>query len=176
MAFGLTAMAQTTQLDPTQLKRPIKIGTTLPATCTAGDLFFNTNNSPGSNLYGCVTANTWSLQGGAPTVSTDGVTVGSNSTLNFVTGLGLTNTTTDTGTQINVQIGLDSAVIQTQSGEQGATALLCASNSDSSSYYRCNLNPTASAYTVGMVLHWKPDVNGAGGATTLNVDTLGATR
>jgi hypothetical protein len=24
-----------------------------------------------------------------------------------------------------------------------------------------------------MVLHWKPDANGTGGATTLNVDTLG---
>jgi len=174
MAFGLTAIAQTTQVDPTQLKRPIKIGTTLPATCTAGDLFFNTNGPPGLNLYGCVTPNTWSLQGGAPTVSTDGVTVGSNSTLNFVTGTGLINTTADTGAQINVQIGLDSAVIQTQSGEQSATALLCASTSGSSSNYRCSLNPTASAYTVGMVLHWKPDVNGAGSATTLNVDTLGA--
>ncbi|MGD0668006.1 MAG: hypothetical protein ABSB23_10605 [Bryobacteraceae bacterium] len=36
------------------------------------------------------------------------------------------------------------------------------------------MTPTATAYTVGMVLHWIPDVNGAGGATTLNVDSLGA--
>lgn len=36
------------------------------------------------------------------------------------------------------------------------------------------MNPTASTYTAGMVLHWRPDVNGTGGATTFNVDQLGA--
>ena len=36
------------------------------------------------------------------------------------------------------------------------------------------VSPTLQSYTTGMVLAWKPNVNGAGGATTLNVDTLGA--
>ena len=394
---GLAAMAQTTQVDPTQLKRPIKMGTTLPGTCVAGDLFFITNAPSGSNLYGCAPANTWSLQSGltgqncwfnstsqvleckdgggniyspvmtstvatakqwvdyitpagvahtsqpsaaqvqnavdqtasytnpawisslawsklsgmppsfnagqlqgralagtSPTdlqylgwnssagqwepktlpigqVSTvfgrsggvtaqigdysaaqvsnavdqtasysnpvwitalswskltgvpstfnagqlegrtvastipsnlqylgwnssllqwepktllfdgafsiysDGVLVGSSGAANFVTGTGLTNTITNTGSEINVQIGLDTATVQTQSGEQAGTAVLCASASVSSSQYQCSLSPTASAYTAGMVLHWKPDVNGTGGATTLNIDQLGAT-
>jgi hypothetical protein len=66
LVLGLEAMAQTTQLDPTQLKRPMKAGTTLPTTCTAGDLFFKTDAPPGSNLYGCTAANTWSIQGGFP--------------------------------------------------------------------------------------------------------------
>src|SRR5678816_1621506 len=52
---------------------------------------------------------------------------------------------------------------------------LCASASGSGSTYTCFLSPTLSSYTVGMVLHWKPDTNGIGGSTTLNVDTLGPT-
>src|SRR6266508_3400974 len=64
--------------------------------------------------------------------------------------------------------------MQTQPGEQSGRALLCASASGSSRNYRCSLNPTLGAYTAGMALHWKPDVSGAGGPTTLNVDTLGA--
>src|ERR1019366_2729565 len=42
------------------------IGVTMPATCTPGDLFFNTSSPAGSNLFGCVTPNNWSLQGGFP--------------------------------------------------------------------------------------------------------------
>jgi hypothetical protein len=108
------------------------------------------------------------------TVLGDGVQVGSRPALNFVTGPGLTNTITDTGAQLNVQIGLDSALVQTQTGEQNGTALWCGSAGGSRTNYRCSLNPTASGYSPGMVLHWKPDVNGLGGATTLNVDQLGA--
>jgi hypothetical protein len=280
LAAGMAAMAQTTQVDPTQLKRAIKVGTTLPATCTAGDLFFKSDAPAGSNLYGCSSMNSWSLQSGsvttvfgrtgavnaqpgdytfaqisgaastsqlppvtmrtdqsntvtagtqdfhsaahtlpmktgtlaalpatcsvgetyfatdAPngnnlygcksantwategsgtyTISSDGVQVGTRSSLNFVTGAGLTSTVTDTGSQINVQIGMDSAIVQTQTGTQNGTALWCGSTGGSASNYRCSLNPTAAAYSAGMVLHWRPDVNGIGGPTTLNVDQLGA--
>jgi len=113
--------------------------------------------------------------GGPLSVYSDGVLVGSSGAANFVTGTGLTNTITNTGSQINVQIGLDTATVQTQSGEQSGTAVLCASASGSGSQYQCSLSPTASVYTTGMVLHWKPDVNGTGGATTLDIDQLGAT-
>jgi hypothetical protein len=62
--------------------RPVKTGTTLPAVCTTGDLFFKTNAPAGSNLYACVAANTWVLQsgggggGGSLTVQVDGALVG----------------------------------------------------------------------------------------------------
>ena len=39
--------------------------------------------------------------------------------------------------------------------------------------YTCALAPTLTGYTTGMVLNWKPDLNSAGGAITLNVDLLG---
>jgi len=53
--------------------RPLKTGTSLPATCQPGELFFRTDAPAGSNLYGCTSLNVWSLEasgagGGGSTV------------------------------------------------------------------------------------------------------------
>jgi hypothetical protein len=45
--------------------RPEKTGTVLPATCNAGELFFNTAAPSGANLFGCVAPNTWAGLGGS---------------------------------------------------------------------------------------------------------------
>ena len=183
--LGLTAAAQT-QIDlPTQAKRvdftgatstkPMKTGVALPTTCATGDMFFNTAAAAGSNLYACTATNTWTPQGrGSLSVASNGVTVGSRPAANFITGPGLVNAITDTGTQINVQIGLDTSVVETLPLSQSGTALLCASASHSTTSYQCSLTPTSTGYTTGMVLRWVPDVTATGGAITLNVDTLGA--
>ncbi len=146
----------------------------MPATCTVGQTYFATDASAGTNLYGCPAANTWSSEGGSGTVDSNGVTVGSRPITNFLTGAGLISVITDTGTEINIQSALDTAVVATLPGEQTGSSLLCGPASNSPSAYACAMTPTAAAYTVGMVLHWIPDVNGAGGPTTLDVDTLGA--
>ena len=39
--------------------KPAKTGTALPFTCGVGEVFFNSNASPGANLYLCAAANTW---------------------------------------------------------------------------------------------------------------------
>ena len=147
----------------------------MPTTCAVGQTYFATDASAGANLYGCSSANTWTSQGGSETVDSNGVTVGSRPTTNFRTGVGLISVITDTGTEIDVQSALDTAVVATLPGEQTGSSLLCGPTSGSANAYGCSMTPTATAYTVGMVLHWIPDVNGTGGATTLNVDSLGAT-
>ena len=154
---------------------PMKSGTTamLPPLCATGETYFATDAPAGGNVYGCAAANVWSAQGKL-SVKSAGFTVGTRGAANFITGAGLMSTISDDGSEINIQSALDSAVVQTQPGAQSGAALLCASSSGSASQYACSLNPTLAAYTSGMVLHWKPDVAGAGGATTLNVDTLGA--
>ena len=48
--------------------KPVKAGTALPATCTAGEFFFKTNAAPGGNLYLCTALNTWT-QSGLPSAS-----------------------------------------------------------------------------------------------------------
>jgi hypothetical protein len=39
-------------------------GVTAPATCAAGEVFFDTDAAAGSNWFGCTSPNTWTLQGG----------------------------------------------------------------------------------------------------------------
>lgn len=39
-------------------------GTTAPATCVVGQLFFDTDATAGSNLFGCTASNTWTALGG----------------------------------------------------------------------------------------------------------------
>lgn len=43
------------------------VGTTLPSTCTVGELFFKSDAAAGQMTYECSAANTWSQNGGAPT-------------------------------------------------------------------------------------------------------------
>ena len=55
--------------------KPVKSGTTIPATCGPGEMFFKTDATPGANLYLCTAANTWTqVQGstGAGTVTNSG--------------------------------------------------------------------------------------------------------
>jgi hypothetical protein len=44
---------------------PDQAGTTLPATCTTGDQFFNTSTAAGQNLYFCTASNTWTQMTGS---------------------------------------------------------------------------------------------------------------
>lgn len=52
----------------------IPAGTTLPATCSVGDLFFKSNATAGQNVYECQSANTWTQEtgggGGSTTTET----------------------------------------------------------------------------------------------------------
>lgn len=43
--------------------RPVKTGTSLPASCSSGELFFNSAAAAGVNLFGCVSTNVWALLG-----------------------------------------------------------------------------------------------------------------
>lgn len=161
---------------------PMKSGTVAgrPASCSVGETYFATDAPAGANLYGCTAANTWSAQagsgggGGSVTVQSSSAVVGTRPALNLIAGAGIQNVVTDTGAQINIQTALDSAVVQTQPREQSGASLLCASSGGNPNTYQCAMRPTLAAYTTGMVLHWVPGMNGAGGGTTLDIDTLGA--
>jgi hypothetical protein len=156
--------------------RPVKTGNTLPATCNIGDLFFKSNDDPGLNLYGCAQLNTWARESGAGlsfTAESNGVPAGTESTVNYAPGAGIASIISDTGSQLNIQTAVDTSVVETFAVAQAGSALLCASSSGSSTNYSCAMQPTLAAYSAGMILHWLPDVNGAGGPTLLNIDSLG---
>jgi hypothetical protein len=182
MMLAALGLAQTQVDIRTQTKGPLKTGALLPVACEVGEVFFLTGVAAGQNLYGCSTANTWTQQAGGGsgggsgvvTVRNAGAPVGSRSILDFTTGPGVLLAVSDTGQAISLQASADVSLMQTVELAQAGSEWLCASSSASATTYTCSTNPALTEYTVGMVLRWKPDVNGAGGATTLNVDTLGA--
>lgn len=49
--------------------RPVTVGTALPTNCQIGQLFFNSTAAPGTNLFACTAANTWTTlaSSGIPT-------------------------------------------------------------------------------------------------------------
>jgi hypothetical protein len=133
----------------------------------------------GQALIWNATAGAWEPQAvtvgqGTMTLENNGLTVGTRGVGNFIAGPGIVNAMTDTGSRIDIQQSMDSAVVQTRTGLQSGNTLYCASTSGSAVTYTCSMNPALGTYTAGMVLRWKPDVNGTGGATTLNIDSLGA--
>ena len=72
---------------------PAKSGTTVPTSCKVGEMFFNTSNAPGQNLYLCAPANSWTLLvggGGGSTVGT--VLSGTNGQFAFYAASGSTLT------------------------------------------------------------------------------------
>lgn len=156
--------------------KPLQTGAVLPASCTVGQMFFNTSASRGQNLFGCVASNTWLPETGTASLTIDnqGTLVGARPIVNFATGIGILQAISDTGVSILVQSSLDTASAQTRPGEQAGGALFCASASGSGTTYTCGLSPSLTVYTPGMLLRWEPDVNGSGTPATLNVDALGA--
>ena len=54
--------------------RPAKTGTSLPATCVTGEVYFKTDAAAGANWYGCTATNTWTLLGGGAVASVHGRT------------------------------------------------------------------------------------------------------
>jgi hypothetical protein len=159
--------------------RPLKTGGALPATCTQGDLYFLTVAAAGANLYGCVSANTWSPQPGSGSspgvvqIQNTGTAVGARPILDLATGPGISNAVSDTGQSISIQTSIDTSVVETNVNEQSGASLLCSSPIGSGTTYTCAMSPTLTAYTAGMYLHWNPGATGTGGPTTLNVDALG---
>lgn len=168
----LKTQARSVDFQSAVYTKPLKSGTALPATCTVGEAFLWFNAAPSSSIALCLSANTWTSQGGL-TVSNDGTIVGSRGLLNLVPGFGVSTISIDTGTQVNVQQVADSAVLLTASNHQSGQALLCASAGGTATAYSCQMTPTLGAYQIGMIVNWVPDVD-AGSGVTLDIDTLGA--
>lgn len=112
--------------------------------------------------------------GGSITIEDNGVVVGSRSIFNYLPGAGIINNLSDTGTKIGIQQVVNPATIAYRSNVQSGASVTCVSASGSGVTYTCGLTPILLAYTNNMVVQWVPDVNGTGGATTINISGVGA--
>lgn len=103
--------------------RPVKTGSSLPATCVAGELFFNLAAPAGQNLYSCVATNTWVLIGfgsGLADPGSNGIVVrtAANTTTAVTAPSGAVVGTTDTQTLTNKSINASEVNSGTLSGSR----------------------------------------------------------
>ena len=61
--------------------KPIRMGSSLPATCAVGELYMLTSAPAGANLYACLQTNTWTVQGGSGAPATTATQLASTPTL-----------------------------------------------------------------------------------------------
>jgi hypothetical protein len=150
---------------------PMKSGSTaaIPSTCSVGETYFATDASAGNNFFGCTAANVWSQQAGSTfAVKANGTLVGLRNAINLVPGLGLAPIITDTGSQVNVQLSIDTAVTDTRlNAASGADLLVTPASNSGTAYAGCPAGITP-PLTTGMVVHLTPDRSSTGGATTFN--------
>ena len=175
----LKSQSKTADFSNATSTKPFQTGATLPSSCSLGQMYFLTTAPSGQNSYGCTATNTWSSQyagGQTTTIKNSGTLVGASPTLDISAGIGGLVATSDNGQEISVQMSIDTSIIQSRADHQAGRALFCGSSSSGApgTAYLCPMTPTLTTYTTGMILNWKPDLNGRGGVTTLNVDSLGA--
>jgi hypothetical protein len=130
---------------------PMKTGTSIPGTCTVGDVFFKTDATAGQNIYECQSTNVFTQQ------------------LNSGGGGGTVNS--GTTPQMAYYATTGTAV-------SGATFLgpyYCADAAGSgTTYTAASCTPfTPVAYTTGMTVSFAPGTANTG-ASTFNINSLGA--
>ncbi len=63
--INLATQGRNADFSNLPVTRPVTVGTTLPATCVVGQMFFNSAAAAGQNLYACTSVNNWTqLTGG----------------------------------------------------------------------------------------------------------------
>jgi hypothetical protein len=149
LALTLTGYAQT-RIDSRQADFG---GTTLPATCSAGQLFVDLGSPAGQNVYVCTSTNTWSLEAGG----SGGGGGGSAAVPSF-------NVTT-TSTVITMAGGSVLTAANGVSVLLGTYTITHSSGSDSGTFYvGPNANIAACYYSAGITIsNWA--VSGFAGST-----------
>ncbi len=110
-----------------------KVQTTATATCSIGDLWFDSDATAGSNLYGCTSANTWTALGGGgggPTPGTGILVTGTTVSIDptYVAGLGLSNTFTSANDFSAATVTLPSSAIPAIALTAGTSVTLTQNN------------------------------------------------
>jgi hypothetical protein len=64
----LKAQSKNVDFTSAAATSPFKSGTALPAVCSVGAMFYLTNATAGSNLYGCTATNAWTRESGGAAI------------------------------------------------------------------------------------------------------------
>lgn len=115
--------------------------TTAPAACTVGQIGFKTNATAGKNIYGCTSANTWTLQGDGSTVAIGDTISGGTAGRVVYVGSGpvwaqSANLTFDGTTLTTTGFTLSSGVASFPVGSAGAPPIFFAGSATTGFYAR----------------------------------------
>lgn len=161
--------------------KPAQTGTTLPGTCSTGQVYVLQAGS-GANLQLCTSNNVWTPLGGSagaiPTMlKLDGAVAGSSNSFDLLSSAGSTISITPNGNDLDIAVAPDNSVFLNRNDAQGGADTYCVPASGSGLAYTCALPHPLTTYTEGMRLLFTPDANCTGGATTtLDVNANGARR
>jgi hypothetical protein len=62
--IDLRTQSKSVDFSSATATKTAKTGAVLPASCSLGEIFFNTAATAGSNIYACTATNTWTVEGG----------------------------------------------------------------------------------------------------------------
>lgn len=114
----LRTQSKSVDFSSANTTKPFKSGTVLPATCTVGEAFFQTNAAPGLNLYACTAVNSWTLLS-AGVLSGDVTGTPSASTVSKIQGRAVASTAPASGQSLAWSTSSSSWTPQTITGTQG---------------------------------------------------------
>ena len=127
------SLASTFDVSGKTSTKPVKTGTTPPATCSIGELFYDTDAPPGQNLYGCTSSNVWTLQGdgggggGLPSFDGGNKILGTNAAGTAAVwrtiGAGPSGALTSSITSSAVEFDIDTAVVPRKATSETITGL-----------------------------------------------------
>ncbi len=143
---------------------PIKVGTTAPATCAVGDMFYDSDATVGRNLYACTSANTWTLQGDG------GYTTSAHWEFYHGGGYNTSTSTSSFGGWSGTFSGISG--FYGLGGNQAMYGMLFNSNSTSTVYYSTILPDTWDGNSLPIKLYVGTDSSSASGTVYFTVYSL----
>lgn len=177
-ANPVVSVCSTLDLTGLTSTKPAKSGATVPATCGVSEIFFETDATPGENLWLCTSTNNWEQitggGGGSGTLQLeqDGVPIGEEDTVNFLSGDGVICTLANPTGKVSVQCDVDESVVLKKSALQSGSALLAA-DSGGDDTYTPTLTPPLLEYTPNQMFVLRVTTGSTLDSTT-NIDGLGA--
>ena len=98
----LRTQSKSVDFSAASLTKTVRTGTSLPGTCSASELFYLTNATPGYNLYYCTASNTWTPAGASAPNYAQSFTAQTSVAMNH--NLGTSNVVVDCYDSGNLQV------------------------------------------------------------------------
>ena len=98
----LRTQSKSVDFSAAPLTKPVRTGTSLPGTCSLGEMFYLTSATPGYNLYYCTASNVWTPAGASAPNYTQSFTA--QTSVSITHNLGTSNVVVECFDSANLQV------------------------------------------------------------------------